>query len=658
MRLVPRSFGSLPGWGVAAFLVGTSGCGDPAIKDVAVVRVQPEAAPECGAPADARTMILRALGEFPASEATAQSVELGAEGTFSIDRFPESTTMLEAEVRGFGGALRVIGRSQAFALEALGNSASIPIFLAPFEGVCPTGPASVSRTSPQLAHVGDAILVLGGSGFDGTPSAEVELYHPTEGRFEALEGRTYADTTALGLLGASVTTLSGGDVAIIGGAATAYQIFGRNSEQFAAPAFYREARGRHAALALDDGRVFVAAGCSQITPGGCDPGTELLTTSILDTFDGQIEDGPSLQIPRIGGRAWLERPGQVLLIGGTDTEGDAVTEAERVFLDGRPSERIANIGGASAQGISGAVWAGLSSTSNVSAGELGAVRPDATEASTGFQAAFAESDSTLVALEDGNLLAMGATGIQKIRTLDGVSSNLGLPEFAGQSGQSAIALADGTVLVTAGQRLDGSPVPSYVFRPSLLGPQSASSTTSFSSLDLSEGLSASDPSAIQIIGDEGPHLLLETDEGETEFVLLAGPRPKEASLQASMGTAPGGSAVFYFAWQSLYDHFEIVVEPNVPPILYRVTPTGRLSVGGSGPDRCSGVNVPEADLVESEGAHEMELKIRGGEIVLRVEGNDVLTCTLESAPAAGFMGIGGSGVTGTSLRIDLISLSR
>lgn len=645
-------------WGLVACLAGVTACGAPDDLELSVVRIAPEAAPDCGAPADARTMILRALGEFPASEATAQSVQLGeGEGErFRIERFPAGTQVLEAEVRGFGGALRAIGRSAVFSLEALSSDAEIPIFMAPREGVCATGPALTARDNPALVPAGEGVLVIGGTSLEGEPSLAIEIYRPALGRFDLLSATTYGDTSALGLAGASVTALASGDVAIIGGAATAYQIFDHESEEFLAPAFYREARGRHAALALPDGQVFVAAGCSQVSDRSCVDGSLLRTTSILNLGTGEITQGPSLQIERIGGRAWLEAPGQVLLVGGEDGDGVAVDVAERVFLDGTASQTIAGVSGASARSAAGTIWAGLAKGATATQ-QLSAIAPSRTIATTGLEAAFADSGVVMTSLDDGSVFAVGEAGAQRIRSLEGESFALEIPELVGRVGHAACKLADGTVLISGGHSGAGEAAPALIFRPSLLGPESASSTSSFSAAELSEGLSAQDPGQVAIRLDGGAHLELRSD-GLAEALLLAGPRPQTATVLAAAGVSENATLLFYFAWRSATEYHEIEIGPGTAPVMRRVRGDQVAQIGIDTAGTCQATVVAGSAIAISEGVHEMELRVERTDVVLRIGGEAVLTCALEDAPGPGMLGIGVVGDAAATLRLDLISLSR
>ncbi len=632
----------------ACFLLCAAlGCGAAEDTVVEVVRVVPEAAPSCGAPSDARTMIVRALGEFPASEATAQSIELGGDERFSVERFPAETKMLEAEVRGFGGALRTVGRSEVFDLEELSGDSDVALFMAPLNGACETGPSVVARRDAKLAMTAGGVLIVGGQEAGGQPSLAVELYRPTEGRFESVASSTYGDTSPLGLAGASITSLPSGDVVLIGGAATAFQRFDALTEAFLAPSFYREARGHHAALALDAETVFVAGGCAQLAAGGCVEGSELVTTALLDVETGEIVSGPALAVPRIGGTAWLEGTGQVVLVGGVDGDGAPVEEAERVFLDGRASERIPGLVGASVQVVTGTIWAGLDDRSGVASERMATLSAFADEAGEVPQAAVSDTDVELCIRDSGSLLAVGAAAVQRIRTFDGVADAIDVPGLNPAAGRSSIRLRDGTVLMVGGLLASGTFAPASIYRPSLVGPYSASASASFSSAELSEGVSASRPASIEVAA--AGHLELNAAGGAAQL-LLAGPRPRSATLQVAMAS-DGASAQFFFGWGSPGDTYVVHLEGDaVAELRRRIDGTEEVLA-------CETARALTTELSEVGGRHEVEMQVSEGRVRVGIDGLEVLSCRL-SENVAGAMGVGVASADSGSLQIDLISMSR
>src|SRR5687767_1119068 len=92
---------------LAAFAVA-GGCSGGERRTIRIERVMPVADPTCGAPVDARTMLVAAIGDFPAGDATVRSLDVGGGDEVELDGFPEDTRALEIEVLGLGGAVRAI----------------------------------------------------------------------------------------------------------------------------------------------------------------------------------------------------------------------------------------------------------------------------------------------------------------------------------------------------------------------------------------------------------------------------------------------------------------------------------------------------------------------------------------------------------------------
>ena len=131
---------------VALLLIAA--CGDGDTRTVILERVAPAIDPDCGAPADARTIIVTARGDFP-PEAAAEALQIEA-GTVDIDRFPNNTRVLEVRVEGVGGEERTVGRTGVLDFDALDDGAVIPIFMAPRRGFCPVDEMASARTRPYV----------------------------------------------------------------------------------------------------------------------------------------------------------------------------------------------------------------------------------------------------------------------------------------------------------------------------------------------------------------------------------------------------------------------------------------------------------------------------------------------------------------------------
>lgn len=628
---------------VIAVISGATSCSESVKRTLSIVRIVPEGDSQCGAPPDARSMLVRAIGDFQAGETTAQSIELGQDGRFVIDRFGADTKALEVEVRGFGGAVVAIGRSAEFSIEELEDGASIPVFMAPPNGLCATGIGADARRRPLLARLGAGVLVAGGVDESGLSVASVQWYDSASSSVENVDVSLYGD-----LNGATMTTLGDGRVLVIGGTSTGYQLVDPNTREFSAPAFYREARSHHVATALPDGRVFLAAGCSQPLGEGCVEGTALLTSTIIEPDTGELVPGPLLTQRRVGGLAWWEGLDSILLVGGTDAEGEPVAGAERVFLDGRTSVVVPDVSGASAQTDEGVVWAGLQGVSGEPASELWTVVPDAEVTTGAGTAAFADKDVAMLALEDGSLLAFGRQGAQQIQALDGETTDLRLPELSGRVQQRGIRLGDGAVLILGGD--EGG---AFVYRPSLAGPLSGAASATFESEAQRAGLTSGSPGAIEYDSERGSHIRMERGEAALDWVLFAGPVLSDMSFEAA--ATSDGTIALLFGWLSPSSHWRVELEPG------KSTRLVRLEAGVESLSDCAGQQIPAGALSEVPGAnatHQLGLRVRSAAIEALLDGEVVLSCTVDEAPTPGKAGLGALGSIGQPLRVDLLSVGR
>jgi hypothetical protein len=637
----------------AIWLAAALGCGGTEERAIRLERVAPEADPDCGAPDDARTLLIRALGDFPASEGTVESIEVDAgAGEFSLAGFPAETRALEVEVLGFGGALRAVGRSGEFDLEEVEEGGVIAVFMAPPRGYCSTGPPGVDRVRPLLARAGPGVLVAGGDDLDGGPVHEVEMYQPATGQFSGLGTPLYGSDLAEGLTGATMTALADGRVVVAGGAGSAYQVFDPDSGAFDTPRFLRQARAYHTALALDGDRLLLAGGCARLDGAGCAAGSELATSAILSVDSGELEDGPPLARIRIGGAALPDAGGRVLLVGGVDAAGAPVGDAERIDPDsGVAGELVVGAGGAAAVLASGAV---LTAFAPEGAPASDAGRVIAGGGASPVEVGPARSGAALVALEGGLVLAMG--GAQPPGLYAPARGELDLLPAQGgpREGHAAIRLADGSVLLVGGRDGVGEPAGAGVFRPDLLGALSGGLSVTFASDESSAPLVPRDPASAEVVaaaGDRPAHYRIEASGGgdlPTEWAVVAGPVFAELRLEASISAAEGGvAALLWFAGPS--DHALIALEPGQVARLVRVE-GGQASDLGS----CSGEPIAAGDL--AGGSHELTVDVHGGELEAVLDARTVLTCSVDP-PANGLVGLAPLG-RGAVLEIDLVSATR
>ena len=642
-----------PGRAIAlAGLAAGLGCGGTEERAIRLERVAPPADPDCGAPADARTLLVRALGDFPASEGTVESIEVSAAGgEFSLAGFPAETRALEVEVLGFGGALRAVGRSGEFDLEEVEEGGSIAVFMAPPRGFCPTGPPALDRVRPLLARSGARVLVAGGDDPEGAPVHQVELYDPATGQFSGLGTPLYGSDLAEGLAGASMTALPDGRVVVAGGAGSAYQVFDPDSGAFDTPRFLRQARAHHAAIALGGDRLLLAGGCARLEAAGCAAGSELATSAILSVDSGELEDGPPLARIRIGGAALPDAGGRVVLVGGVDAAGAPVGEAERIDPDGGAAGALVDAAGAGAVLASGAVLTAFA-PEGAAASADGLVLTG--EGATAVEVGPARAGASLTALEGGLVLAIGGEAAPGLYAPARGELDL-LPVAAGPaSGHAAIRLADGSVLLVGGLTGGGAPAGASVFRPDLLGALSGALSVTFATDESSAPLVPRDPAHARVVaasGDRPAHVRIESEGGgelPSEWTVVAGPLFGEVRIEASVAADGGGVAVLlWFAGPG--DHAMVALEPGEVARLVRVE-AGAASDLGS----CSGEAIAAGDLTGR--SHELTVDIHGGELAAVLDDRAVLTCSVEP-PATGLVGLAPLGED-AAIEIDLISATR
>ena len=647
----------------ACVVLQLPGCAEVERRRVRIERVAPAADPDCGAPEDARTLLVRALGEFPATEATARSVEVADGVEFSIDGFPPGTSSLEIEVRGAGGALRAVGRTPEFDLDELDDDAVISVFMAPRNGFCLTGPPAAARDAPLLARAGAGVLIAGGTGEGGAPVHEVELYDPATGQFSGLGDPLYGSVLDGGLAGATMTAMPDGRVVVAGGGATAFQVY-EPEAGFGAPQFLREARALHAAVALDDERLLLAGGCARIEDGGCVAGSGLATSVILSVSSGELASGPGLVRLRIGGTALREADGRVLVTGGVDEEGAPVAEAERIDpVGGRDSELVADTGAAAALLAAGGALTGFAPRGAPPSETAAVVPPGALLATRVGETLEPRAGPVLVPLESGHVLVVGGgdgeTAAALYAPVSGALESLPSAPGGGRTGHGAVRLDDGSVLLVGGRDAGGAPLAdAWIFRPDVIGPWSAALSATFATPESAAAMVPRDPARARAVPAEGrtpAHYRIEAtgeDGAPTEWAILAGPRFTSLSLEASVAAEQGGVAILLW-FRDEATTAVLALRPGQDAELFAIDAGEQRPLGS-----CAGQPIGEGDLAPPDGAgHALAVSASSGELSATLDGREVLRCDVDP-PAAGLVGVAPLGGEGALLRLDLVSVSR
>lgn len=644
--------------------IGVAGlaCGGET-RTVTLERIIPQADPDCGAPPDARTLRVAAVGDFPASDTTARTVEIGVGEALAIDQFPTETRALEVEVLGSGGTLRTVGRSFEFDAGALEGGESILVFMAQPDGVCPTGPPQFSRTFPLAATSNEDIIVAGGFDPAGAPVRRPERYIHREGRFVELAQDTYSDPVE-GLAGASLTSVPGGRLLLAGGPVSAFQVYDPADGLFSEPPNLLElGRAFHAAVALDESRVFLAGGCpvSDVVDRACDLGAGLDTTSILDIDSGQITAGPTLASLRLGGQAFLDSDGKVLLVGGVDGAGNPVDFGERLDPEnpGAPGELILDVSGQGVLLDSGALIAAFAPPTAPAGGESRLIAPGGNTA-VPLIAAPERAAPTLTLLESGQVVAYGGgdgtiAEAARLAPLRGRFDELDNIPIQDRRGHAAARLVDGSVLIVGGETSSGEHLgDALVFRPELLGPMTGVVTINFAD-DSQDRLIPRDRSVTEVVGAAGPtpaHLAITaraTDEGfPGEWVVVGGPVLDAATLELTVATE-GGLAIMT-AFEDPTTYRVALVERDAPVRIVDVrsgvvTPTEDCEQGAA---VTAAVLDSRSNWVYEVGDQSLRLTVNG----------DVLIDCSPDDQRSGRVGVGPLGADGVVLQLFQLSVRR
>ncbi len=697
------------------------GCAGEDTRTLSLSRVQPAIAPGCGAPANGRTLLLRALGDFAASEGTARSVELGSASSMSgaaaplvaLGDLPASDTVqLTVEVIGTGGSLAAIGKSVPLAMAQLDDDARVPVLMAPPEGACPTGLLQVPRLGARLARVDDGALVVGGVNGDrgdGAAVTAVERYDGATASFVLVTDSLY-ENSSLGIRGASATSLGRGRVVIAGGPVSAYAVYDRARDAVSSPLPLPVAHAFHAAVAIGDDQVLLAGGCAVVAADGlCDPDTLVRTTAIIDLAEEVVRAGPRLELARVGGVATVEGtvgPGviAVLVAGGVDGGGEAVTDAERIFVEvagdtgggSAGSEIVADVGGALAPLAAGGVVSGFAPAGATAHGAVTVVPPGADGANEARgmvdgTAIVARAGATVTALEDGGVLILGGQAPavagqpaaaealvyepaqHRVRALDAVVGVVPAVSSAFDTvgawgptpAHGAMRLSDGTVLVVGGVDDAGGPQShGWIIRPSLVGPLATEATAVLDSgaeAELARFVVARDPRQGAFIGpgagdDGGPgfyHVRSSASSGlPSEWLVLAGAEFSRVAIDVGMSSAGGGAAVL-FGFRGPYDHAALILIAGQPASLFRIEGgTVRAVVD------CTGQVVTAGDLGGPGEVVTVSLQVGTGGVTATAQGREVLTCAATDDVARGtLVGRVGVGVIGaTDAALDVYTL--
>ncbi|HEY4175739.1 MAG TPA: hypothetical protein VGM90_02845 [Kofleriaceae bacterium] len=603
----------------------------------------------CGVPSGAGSIRITA---FARSGTTTQA--LSQMETVAIDSFPADTEQIGVEVAVGNGVIGAQGKTPPIDFNGLDDGATIKLFMAPPNGYCPTlKPMTEARLSPLVALTGGGVLIVGGQGAAGEWLTTAEYYDPLQSDFTPVTvPETFTLDNQLGFAGASLITLPDGRAALTGGPISGLTIFDPATMKFSAPELI-EPRAFHGALAVDADHILLAGGCASIDQGMC--GTERVSTRTYTVDNTLISAlGPTLQAARIGASLFdlgIDDNGAhaYLMAGGTPRATIASDLADRFTL-AAPGAQVQD---ATAVSVTHAQAVQLDGGS-----VLSTYAPDGTTDGTGMPAPSGQSSTIgssglvattsalgpardgarLVTLEDGRVLSVGGADDNSVLLYDptrdrwdsvditgeGPSPSFTTPDSAEHprgrlDRPTMIRLGDGSVLVLGGvvHALRTPPEAlatsdAWIFRPSLVGPASGS-TTVLPGSSTSAALTPIDPSTMA----RTPELAI-AGSGVPARALVGGPRRASGSVQANVRVLGGGVALIAQQLPSGSALFGELLPGSTARIVRRE--------GGQTHVNCSGSKVPTFD---PEVPVTIRLEVSSGSARLLLNGDVLATCDLD-----------------------------
>jgi hypothetical protein len=604
----------------------------------------------CGRPAGARNVRITAYG------AAEKRVSVAPDEGIDVADFPSDTEQLSIEVEVGAGAIGAAGKTAPFEFLALEDGVTLPIFLAPPNGFCPTvGAMAVPRIAPAVARAGDGVLVVGGHDENDVWTASAEFYDPLTSTFSSVEIPDLFDDpdNAAGFAGVSLATLPDGRVAMSGGAFQQIAIFDPDTRTFVSSGGI-EGRAYHTSIALDDDHVLLAGGCPVLAGTACPMAEPRRSSKIYDlgnTLDPEI--GPNLRVSRLGATVFdigTGRDGQrgFVIAGGQAPILADPTGADAIVV-GSASDgyEVSNVHAHAAQLDGGGVITAFALDGAPATGAASVIVPgDA--AARPITAAFVRDGARLVGLEDGRVLGVGGDPTGDVMLYDPTTDRWQTLAPAGEApgvlvAPSLLRLPDGSILVL-GSPINGvASTGAWIYRPSIVGP----AIGSMSVLPLDEGtgvLTAEDPATV--MRTQVPPSWTLVGGASMARAIVGGPRRMSGSISASVRVTAGGMALI---GQQTAPGRAIVGEltEGQPARIVRLD-------GAEERVLCRGRNAPpllRADLTNTTA----RLEISGGTARLSVESTVLASCDIDVSER-GAWGVGA--LAGSSVTVAGVTVTR
>jgi len=586
--------------------------------------------PAC-VPSGVNTVRVTAQGDFPPEATLTAAASPSAPATVALPRATRAVV-----VEGFGPTgLAAFGRTATLSLDAL-PSGPLPIAYGAPDSICATADMHVARAGHHATLLGSgAVLITGGD-------PQNELYDPATATFR-LGDLLRPDQVD----GHAATALADGGALVTGGlspdgiaspAATRFDDAGR---QVGPSRLLLEARARHSATRLPDGRVLLAGGCRDLRNGVCDP---IASTELYDPASDTSTAGPPLLRARAGHDAILRGDGTVLLVGGTGDGGADVPievvdpDESRGFDAGVASGAAVALATGSALVVGGptapgnhAVWLWSSpSEAPLMRSSLGDAR----------------AMPSLTPLDDGSVLVAGG-GSGALTLVDGRGGVADVPAPARFSANEVAAtrLADGTVLLTGGDDGSGATARAALFFHSPLSPWA-----SLPPLTLDGSADPYLPRRPDRAATDGGQLVVtapspSADGRPAELALVAGMQVADFTFDVLAGRRGAAGAALVVAWQSEAAYDFIVVEPGRAVELWAVSSPRTGQTVAAPVAGCQGASLPDGALPDGALAP-IEVAWRAGSLSVTTGGATLLRCRPPALPrgATGVAALHGTAV--------------
>jgi hypothetical protein len=627
------------GYLLAVILAWLAGCGD----QPAAVVLQPlfGTQRQCARTSEARLLLVTSHN---ANNDVTVAVSLDDPTAVDLRTMPTTTTQLSAQLVGPAGEVVAVGNSMPLPWADLQSGTSVAVYMAPEQGGCDIAPMNMARLSPLVAAAGAGALVLSGGTLAGdVADLSAEYFDPDANVFVAVELPTVFATAAT-LQGSAVLSRSDGTAIVFAAGTGAYAVFDPVARSFNKPRVF-DNRWQFSVAEFPDGRVAVAGGCRTASNGRCvsDP---TLRVVAIDLAADDITTIGNLAEPQLGAQLLWQASGggrgdSLLLVGGSNLAGFAASVAQRINIANGAVSTVSAAGQAVTLD-SGAILTGYASAQLAGSSQVNVIPPGSAQ-SRPFAGDAPRSGPTLVAQQDGEVLVIGGgADVSQFLPSTGATSKIVARGDAMPAVKSsaAVRLGDGSVLVVGGDS-NGSPLASaWRYRPSLLGP--ASATVLLSAAMSTAGFTATDPSELTLSGNE--FILAPAGATTRALAVIGGPRRMTATLTADLRVSSGGIALLFdYLGPDQWLGVELVPGSKAQLLQRQISGDGVI---------CSGAMV----ALLSEDAT-LVMKVTESSVEVRRGGQPVLQCALSNVKRRrGLWGLGAVGA-GTTLRVAQVVLA-